>query len=61
MCSKVCGDGLKAAEENCDDGGLGNLDGCSSLCTIEHGYYCTGNNPSTCVSNCGDGLIASNE
>jgi len=31
----VCGDGIVAGEEACDDGGLHVGDGCSEKCTIE--------------------------
>ncbi len=33
----VCGDGLRQAEEQCDDGNLLEDDGCSSACTLEQG------------------------
>jgi choice-of-anchor A domain-containing protein len=36
-----CGDGNRAADEQCDDGDTENGDGCSSLCTVETGYLCT--------------------
>ncbi len=32
----VCGDGVAAGAEECDDGGVGNGDGCSSLCQLEN-------------------------
>lgn len=35
-------------------------DGCSSTCTIEPGYTCTGQ-PSHCVTSCGDGKRAGAE
>ncbi|MDX9721921.1 MAG: DUF4215 domain-containing protein, partial [Myxococcota bacterium] len=35
-------------------------DGCSSSCTIEFGFTCSGE-PSSCQSSCGDGKKASNE
>jgi choice-of-anchor A domain-containing protein len=37
----TCGDGNRAADEQCDDGDTENGDGCSSLCTVEPGYICT--------------------
>lgn len=39
----ICGDGLKASTEECDDGNNMNGDGCSATCTIE-------------VNFCGDGM-----
>ena len=40
----------------CDDGGTVDGDGCSSTCTVEPGYLCTGE-PSVCALSCGDGVI----
>jgi len=51
---------LVASDEDCDDGNPNGSDGCSHVCTIEHGFDCTGE-PSVCTSNCGDGLVAANE
>lgn len=48
-CNSVCGDGVKAASEACDDGNTQNGDGCSSNCTIESAYYCV---LSGVISNC---------
>ena len=31
-CSTLCGDGVKAGLEECDDGNTVSLDGCSSTC-----------------------------
>lgn len=53
----ICGNGIVDANEQCDDGNLANVDGCSSACRVESGYYCTGS-PSSCVSTCGDGFVA---
>lgn len=36
----VCGDGLKGADEECDDGNLNNGDGCSQYCTVEEKFHC---------------------
>lgn len=30
--NKVCGDGIKATDEECDDGNRISGDGCSSIC-----------------------------
>ncbi len=58
----TCGDGVNETGEQCDDGDLVPGDGCSSTCTIESGYTCTGGNgQSTCTLTpteiCGDGII----
>lgn len=39
-CDPVCGNGTVEPGEGCDDGNLTNDDGCSSNCTVEHGYTC---------------------
>ncbi len=39
---QVCGDGYVSPGEQCDDGNLGDGDGCSATCTIEAGYTCVG-------------------
>ena len=47
-CSTKCGDGIPvAATQACDDGNLINYDGCSSICTIESAFSCSGA-PSVC-------------
>ena len=56
-----CGDTLVLFEETCDDGNTINNDGCSSTCTVEHGYVCNGSQPSSCWSTCGDGAVAYDE
>ena len=45
---QVCGDGTYESPESCDDGNIASGDGCSSTCTVEAGYACTGS-PSICV------------
>ena len=45
----VCGNGLVADPEGCDDGAAEDGDGCSSACTIENGFICQGE-PSVCYS-----------
>ncbi|MEM9452651.1 MAG: DUF4215 domain-containing protein [Myxococcota bacterium] len=56
-----CGDGLISDEsEACDDGNTDDGDGCSAACEIENGFECM-DEPSTCASVCGDGLVASDE
>jgi uncharacterized repeat protein (TIGR01451 family) len=44
----VCGDGLITSIEQCDQGNTTNGDGCSSVCTVEPGWQCSGQ-PSVCV------------
>ena len=56
MCAPVCGDGLIAGGEQCDDGNATSGDGCSATCTVEPGFSCMGS-PSTCQYICGDGLV----
>ena len=36
----VCGDGIVAVGEQCDDGNSVGRDGCSSACELEYGYSC---------------------
>ena len=36
----VCGDGIVAGSEQCDDGNKVGRDGCSSACELEYGYTC---------------------
>ncbi|MGE0871484.1 MAG: hypothetical protein AB7P03_23190 [Kofleriaceae bacterium] len=33
--TNVCGDGVRAGSEQCDDGGTANIDGCNATCTFE--------------------------
>lgn len=54
-----CGDGL-VLNEGCDDKNTVAGDGCSSACTVETGYICTGH-PSSCYIACGDGVIVGEE
>ena len=57
----VCGDGyVEQGGEACDDGDTSGGDGCSGSCVIESGWYCSGA-PSTCATQCGDGIVAGNE
>jgi cysteine-rich repeat protein len=56
----TCGDGVIEGSETCDDDNTNNGDGCSSSCSIESGYSCSGT-PSTCTVDCGDGLIRGSE
>ncbi|MFN0064581.1 MAG: lectin-like protein [Myxococcaceae bacterium] len=45
----ICGNGVMASPNGCDDGDLVNGDGCSSTCAIEAGFGCTPTNPSVCT------------
>jgi cysteine-rich repeat protein len=58
-CETICGDGVVAGSEPCDDGNAASGDGCEA-CVIEAGWVC-GGNPSQCATICGDGLIAGSE
>jgi cysteine-rich repeat protein len=60
VCNAVCGDGVVAGGETCDDQNQTNGDGCSASCTVEAGYSCAGS-PSTCSPICGDGIVAMTE
>ena len=56
-CAVICGDGILASTELCDDGNKVDGDGCSSVCAIETAYFCTGavgsrSNCSGCSPNC---------
>ena len=59
-----CGDGRKVEAEACDDFNLFDSDGCSSECTIERGFSCSGgtlDSADTCIPSCGDGLTLAPE
>ncbi len=51
---KVCGDGIVAGSEECDDGNTLYNDGCG-MCHVETGWTCWGE-PSSCAPVCGDDL-----
>ncbi len=55
-----CGDGTlnNTAGEGCDDGNDNDDDGCTSSCELTDGWDCSSG---TCVTVCGDGLIAGDE
>jgi cysteine-rich repeat protein len=46
--ASVCGDGVEADDEACDDGDDEPLDGCSASCAVEAGWSCAAE-PSTCT------------
>ncbi|MFO0602026.1 MAG: DUF4215 domain-containing protein [Polyangiales bacterium] len=56
----VCGGGLVAGTERCDDGNTTAGDGCSASCEVERGYVCRGDR-SVCRVTCGDGVRAPGE
>jgi cysteine-rich repeat protein len=63
VCNAVCGDGVVAGGETCDDQNQTNGDGCSAACTVEAGYSCAGS-PSVCTPVppvCGNGLVEQGE
>jgi cysteine-rich repeat protein len=45
QCPSTCGDGKVDEGEQCDDGNLIDLDGCSSTCGYEVGESCEGSDP----------------
>ncbi len=58
-CTSACGDGNLDPGEDCDDGNLVDLDGCSSKCKVEGGFACppaTAQDSSTCKSGSGQCL-----
>src|SRR5262245_66603296 len=57
-----CGNGAvqPSQGEQCDDGNTTNGDGCSSTCTIEPGFTCSGE-PSVCTPTCGNGVVNGGE
>jgi cysteine-rich repeat protein len=55
--SGYCGNGVVTGTEACDDGNNNNGDGCSSSCTVESGWGCTGSSPSVCTPLCGNGVL----
>jgi cysteine-rich repeat protein len=60
----TCGDGTISAGEQCDDGNMVNNDGCSSSCTVEPYYQCSGAVPNVCTKQeaiCNDGIDNDND
>lgn len=56
-----CGDGMRIASEQCDDGNTANGDGCSNACRIDNGFTCDGAMPDVCTPICGDGMVLGGE
>jgi len=58
-----CGNGMRTADEACDDGNKTGADGCSADClSIEPGYSCQpAGKPCRQIARCGDGVVAASE
>jgi fibro-slime domain-containing protein len=54
----VCGDGVVAGAEECDDGNTNSGDGCSPLCRLEPSCPASGG---PCLTTCGDDIVAGSE
>ena len=56
QCSVVieggCGNSIRGAGEECDDGNTLAYDGCSSTCTVENGFVCTGGETGAAADKC---------
>lgn len=59
-CGAECGDSVLQVGESCDDGDQTAGDGCSTTCSVEGGWTCTGE-PSVCTQNCGNGALDAGE
>ncbi|MCZ7683372.1 MAG: DUF4215 domain-containing protein [Sandaracinaceae bacterium] len=57
----VCGDGVLAGTEACDDGDTTAGDGCSDTCTVEDGWDCNTASPTVCTETCGDNMVVGTE
>ncbi len=56
--TNVCGDGMVAGNEQCDDGNTVSGDGCSSTCGLEPGWTCPkAGQPCQKIEFCGDGKV----
>ncbi|ETW10555.1 hypothetical protein H310_00822 [Aphanomyces invadans] len=63
-CNRRCGDGIKTADEQCDDGNSNNNDGCSTSCQIEAGFACSTKDHALSACNlisCGDARLEGSE
>ena len=49
-----CGDGIRTADEACDDGNTDTGDGCAPTCQVEPGWACDGAEPDACA--CAEGF-----
>jgi fibro-slime domain-containing protein len=57
----VCGDGVLADDEECDDGDHLSGNGCSSDCALEDGWACLAAGARCVAAECGDGILAGDE
>ncbi|MGI5863171.1 MAG: DUF4215 domain-containing protein [Myxococcales bacterium] len=57
----VCGDGLVAGPEACDDNNTTSGDGCSETCQVEDGYACPPTGGECYLPVCGDGTLDGTE
>ncbi|CAE7559633.1 GAT1 [Symbiodinium natans] len=61
VCSPICGDGLIAGAEACDDGNLVPGDGCDGNCQVEVNWVCCDPKPGSSGSGCVPGLAVDRE
>jgi deleted-in-malignant-brain-tumors protein 1 len=54
--TSACGNATVEGSEACDDGNGASGDGCSSSCTVESGWACSGS-PSSCAPVCNNGIL----
>ena len=57
----LCGDGIVAGTEECDDGNSRSNDGCDSTCHLEPGYYCPTPGAACQHTVCGDRIVQGSE
>lgn len=60
-CIPIPGDGLVRGNEECDDGNLINLDGCTATMTMEAGWTFSFTEPTVCTEICGDNRVVGDE
>jgi len=62
-CRTRCGDGIRTANEQCDDNNTRDGDGCSRDCKLEAGWTCDTplNGVTVCTSICGDKITVKGE
>jgi cysteine-rich repeat protein len=56
---ELCGNGIKAVTEACDDGNTVSGNGCSSTCAVEPGWTCNTETPNVCTQD-GGGSVCGN-
>ena len=57
----VCGDGIKAGNEQCDDGNTSDGDGCQRTCLLTSDAWACETAGQPCRPICGDGIVVGNE